>query len=113
VQQDATIQDKQIIILDWKIIQHNKANLPIKEMAPHTAQMTRHSPTDPDRSSAIDGDTKIPDPANITIFEPHRSFRHNYLSQRQYQGIPSVQEILLLSALIILMYYIWSSPHKH
>jgi hypothetical protein len=51
-----------------KLIYHNKTNLPIKEMAPHIAQMTRHSPTDPARSSAIDGDTKIPEPANITTF---------------------------------------------
>lgn len=57
-----------IVILVKRVIQHNKSNLPIKEMAPHTAQMTRHSPTDPARSSAIDGDMNIPEPANITLF---------------------------------------------
>jgi len=33
-------------------------------MAPHTAQMMRHSGAEPARASAIDGDTKIPEPAN-------------------------------------------------
>jgi hypothetical protein len=32
-------------------------------MIPHTAQIIRQSATDPDRSSVIDGDTKIPEPA--------------------------------------------------
>jgi len=35
---------------------------PKREIAPHTAQITRHSPTEPDRSKALVGDTKIPDP---------------------------------------------------
>jgi hypothetical protein len=34
-------------------------------MAPHTAQITKHRPTEPDRSNALVGDTKIPDPANV------------------------------------------------
>jgi hypothetical protein len=50
-------------------IYHNKTNLPIKEMAPHTAQMIRHNPTDPDSFSTTRGDTKIPEPSNIKVFE--------------------------------------------
>jgi hypothetical protein len=40
--------------------------LPNKEMTPHVAQMTRQNPTDPASASAIEGDTKIPDPVNRT-----------------------------------------------
>jgi hypothetical protein len=35
-------------------------------MTPHVAQMMRQNPTDPVCSSAIEGDTKIPDPVNRT-----------------------------------------------
>jgi len=40
--------------------------LPITDITPHVAQMMRHNPTDPDWFSAIEGDTKIPDPVNRT-----------------------------------------------
>jgi hypothetical protein len=40
--------------------------LPIRDITPHVAQMMRQNPTDPVCSSAIEGDTKMPDPVNRT-----------------------------------------------
>lgn len=45
---------------DHSTAQHSPSNV----MTPHTAQTMRHRGTEPARSSAIEGDTKIPEPAN-------------------------------------------------
>jgi hypothetical protein len=41
--------------------------LPNKEMAPQVAQTMRQNPTDPASCSAMEGETKIPDPAVRSI----------------------------------------------
>jgi len=64
--------------------QHSPSNV----MAPHTAQMMRHSGTEPARSSVIDGDTKIPEPANTPTSCKTQDSR-TPLIQINWEGEPS------------------------
>jgi len=44
------------------VLSSAKANAPNKDNTPQLIQTIRQNPTDPDRSSALVGDTKMPEP---------------------------------------------------
>jgi len=61
---DVQDSDKRDTLARIKLKYSDIICLPIRDITPHVAQMMRQNPTDPACCSAIEGDTKIPDPVN-------------------------------------------------
>ena len=53
--------------LGTTVLSSAKASAPQRERIPHVVQIIKHSPIEPDLSSALVGDTNIPDPAIIVV----------------------------------------------